>query len=618
MNLTSIEQNHQVIGAHVGAHVGAYVTGRGEVSFRLWAPLADRVELVLETPKSVLPMRKTERGYFEIKTREAASGTRYKFRLNGAHEFPDPASRFQPDGVHGASEVVGSDFNWNDQDWEGVPLHQLVIYELHIGTFTKEGTFRAAIEKLPYLKELGVNAIEIMPVAQFPGARNWGYDGVGLFAAQNSYGGPNELKALVDACHSHGIAAILDVVYNHLGPEGNYLSQFGKYFQLKYSTPWGAALNFDGDWSDEVRNYFLQNAKQWLDEFHFDGLRLDAVHAIFDTSAQPFLEDLTRLKNDLQKTLGRRLHLLAESDANDSRLLRSTQEGGIGMDGQWGDDLHHSIHALVTGERQGYYSDYGTLQQLTDAYQNGVIFDGEYSEFRHRSHGRSYKGIDRHRLVVCSQNHDQIGNRMLGERLKTLVGDQKQKLAAACVFLSPCMPLMFMGEEFGETAPFLYFVDHGDKDLIEAVRKGRREEFSSFRWQGEPPDPAASSTFEKSKLDWRLVQTPQAQKTLNYYKRLIEVSKWIRSERLLESDNCTAKLINNDRVVKLIGRSSSSTFVAFLSFSDVAEKVQVDPDLGALEMMLHSWDDSLSRDGNELMLQPFGAVALRGRRTDAR
>jgi maltooligosyltrehalose trehalohydrolase len=572
-------------------------------------------------------MTSRERGYFEISVPSAQPGDRYGFTLKTRHgqsiQLPDPASRSQPDGVHGLSEIVDSRFDWTEGEWKGLALEELVIYELHVGAFSARGDFQGVRERLRHIRDLGANAVEIMPVAQFPGRRNWGYDGVGLFAVQNSYGGPQALKSLVDDCHALGLAVILDVVYNHLGPEGNYLAQFGPYFQDKYKTPWGEALNYDGEWSDEVRRYFLENARQWLEEFHFDGLRLDAVHAIFDSSAKPFLEDLSELKAGLEDVTGRKLHLIAESDANDSRLLRARSEGGIGMDAQWSDDLHHCIHALLTGESRGYYADYGKVSQLAGAFAHGVIFEGIYSEVRHRSHGRPYEGIDRNRLVVCSQNHDQVGNRMMGERLLCLVGQRKQRLAAACVFLSPYLPLIFMGEEFGETAPFLYFVDHTDPELLEAVRRGRKAEFSGFDWQGEPPDPANADTFERSRLSWRLSTSADGKNLIATYRRLAELSRWIRRHRIFESPEVEAdgSVVKVRGLVQQDGSSSGRPLElqVFLSFSSETRQVWMDASNGPLEIVFDSWeDDGLSENPEtigegraEIALRPFQALALR-------
>jgi maltooligosyltrehalose trehalohydrolase len=396
---------------------------------------------------------------------------------------------------------------------------------LHIGTFTPEGTFDAVIAHLDSLRDLGVTAIEIMPVAQFPGNRNWGYDGVGLFAPQNSYGGPDGLKRLVDACHQRGLAVVLDVVYNHLGPEGNYLWDYGPYFTERHHTPWGPALNFDGPDSDQVRRFFLENATQWLRDFRIDALRLDAVHAIKDESAFPFLEELSATVAELSIQLNRRLYLIAESNMNDVRMIRPREQGGLGMDAQWSDDLHHAIHTLLTGERGGYYGDFGRLDHLARAYRSAFAYSGQYSPFRKRRHGNSPDRCPPWQHVVCSQNHDQVGNRMLGERLTQLVPFDSLKVAAAAVILSPYIPLLFMGEEYGEPAPFLFFTSHGDVELVEAVRKGRREEFAAFAWQGEVPDPQDEATFALCKLRHHLAEQGHHKVLRDFYRELLQLRK---------------------------------------------------------------------------------------------
>ncbi|MFO0841788.1 MAG: maltose alpha-D-glucosyltransferase [Gemmataceae bacterium] len=476
--------------------------------FLVWAPRADRVVLRLTEPVARdLPMRPMEDGYHQLVVKGVSPGQKYLFALPGGVACPDPiarpdpASRWQPDGVHGPSAVVDPRFAWGDGGWRGIALKDMVLYELHVGTFTPEGTFDAAIGHLDRLCQLGVNAIEVMPVAQFPGGRNWGYDGVYPFCVQNSYGGAAGLKRLVDAAHRRGVAVVLDVVYNHLGPEGNYLREFGPYFTDHYRTPWGEALNFDGADSDHVRHFFLTNALMWQDEFRLDGLRLDATHAIKDTSALPFLTELAEQADREARRLGRPFHLIAESDANDARLVRPRGQGGFGLAASWADDFHHAAHTLLTGERAGYYQDFGELSDLVWAYRDAWVYAGRYSPHRRRQHGNSPKGLGRDRFVVCAQNHDQVGNRARGERLSALVDRDGLGLAAGLVLLSPFVPLLFMGEEYGETAPFLFFTSHGDPGLIEAVRRGRREEFASFGWQGEVPDPQGEETFARSKLD---------------------------------------------------------------------------------------------------------------------
>lgn len=448
-------------------------------------------------------MEKNDRGYWKAVIGGVSPETRYLYRLDGDRELPDPASHFQPLGVHGPSQVVAHHrFAWQDHAWKGMVLDKTIIYELHTGTFTPAGTLDAILPRLDDLRELGVSAIEIMPVGQFPGERNWGYDGVHPFAVQNSYGGPQALKRLVDACHEAGLAVILDVVYNHLGPEGNYLRYFGPYFTDRYRTPWGDAVNFDDAHSDEVKNFFIANALHWFTRYHIDALRLDAVHAIHDRNATPFLLELRQRTRTLSEALRRPCHLIAESDLNDARLIRPPESGGCGLDAVWCDDFHHALHSLLTGERHGYYADFGAVRHLVKAIGEGFVYSGEYSVYRKRRHGSSSRDRPGGQFVVFAQNHDQVGNRMMGERMSRLTDFESLKLCAGIVLLSPCIPLLFMGEEYGEEAPFLYFVSHSDPGLVEAVRTGRSEEFAAFRWQGEPPDPQSVQTFLSSVLRW--------------------------------------------------------------------------------------------------------------------
>jgi maltooligosyltrehalose trehalohydrolase len=511
----------------------AVASDRTTASVVVWAPYADSVELcVVENPQpepSRLPeeritraipldrfgsdpSRSRSRGWFCTSVPDLHAGDLYRFRLKtpqGAVLRPDPASRYQPYGVHGPSAVVDTRFDWRDRDWiedprgqlAGLTLADFVIYELHVGTFTREGTFVAAAAQLDRLRELGITAVEIMPVAQFPGARNWGYDGVDLYAVQNSYGGPAGLQKFVDACHARRMAVLLDVVYNHLGPEGNYLASFGPYFTGRYRTPWGEALNYDGPDSDDVRQFFIQNAIYWLDEFHMDGLRLDAIHGIVDSSAHPFLAELADAVHRFAAEKRRHLAVIAESDLNDVRVLQSRAEGGFGMDAQWNDDFHHALHTVLTEERAGYYGDFGKVADLASAIERNFVYSGRHSQYRRRRHGNDASGYEPSRFVVFAQNHDQVGNRRSGDRLGTLLDFEQLKLAASAVLLSPFIPLLFMGEEYGEIAPFLYFVSHSDRELIEAVRRGRREEFRRFDWQGEIPDAQAGETFRRCILD---------------------------------------------------------------------------------------------------------------------
>jgi maltooligosyltrehalose trehalohydrolase len=526
--------------------LGATPLEPNRCQFFVWAPFAERVELHLLAPlERLVEMERFGNGYHRIVVEDVGPGALYVYRLDSDQEFPDPASRCQPEGVHGPSQVIGSSFAWNDEDWCGIRLRDFILYEIHVGSFTEEGTFDSVIPHLQRLRELGVNAIELMPVAQFPGERNWGYDGVFPFAVQSSYGGPDGLKRLVDSCHRNGFAVVLDVVYNHLGPEGNILGRFGPYFTDRYQTFWGPALNFDGPESDEVRRYFIDNTLSWLDEYHIDALRLDAVHVIADVSPRTFLEELAL---DVDERFARPRYLIPESAANDARLIRSRELGGYGLHAQWNDDFHHALRVVLTGDKKGYYEDYGELWQLEKAFREGFVYSGEYSRFRRRRHGSSSRDIPPERFVVFSQNHDQVGNRMRGGRLTESVCFERLKLAAAAVLLSPYIPLMFMGEEYGEKHPFPYFVSHSDTDLVQAVRRGRREEFASFDWGGEPPDPQDEKTFTSARLD-HLLREKEPHGTLHrFYRELIRLHKEIgaltgRSRELMDVTNDPANAV---------------------------------------------------------------------------
>lgn len=509
----------------------------GNCDFTVWAPFKKNVQLKLGN--NYYPMQKTDMGYWHISLK-AKPGQRYLYRLDSI-ERPDPASGYQPEGVHGPSEIINHSFNWQDKDWKNISLKNMIIYELHVATFTEKGTFEAIITRLEQLKRMGVNTIELMPVAQFPGKRNWGYDGVYPYAVQNSYGGPNGLKKLVNACHKKGFAVVLDVVYNHLGPEGNYFHDFAPYFTDKYNTPWGPAMNFDDSYNDEVRNYFIENALYWFREFHIDGLRLDAVHAILDMSAKPFLQQLSKEVKKISSQLQKPLYLFPETNLNKSALVKPVSNNGYGLDSVWLDDFHHSIHALLTGERDGYYQDYGQLKHIAKCINKGHVYDGIYSESRKCSYGDSSATLSAEKFIAFIQNHDQVGNRLKGERLSTILDFESLKLATGLLMFSPYIPLIFMGEEYAEDNPFLYFIDHSDQKLVDAVREGRKREFASFNWKGEPADPKSIKTFNSSILDWNKRNKGKHKIMREFYTELI---------RLRKNEKCRAFVKGNLLLIK--------------------------------------------------------------------
>ena len=538
-------------------------------------------------------------GYHSVMAEDVEPGDRYVYRLDDQRERPDPASRFQPEGVHGPSQVVDPHFPWEDDQWSGLPLQDYILYELHVGTFTPEGTFGAIIPHLDELRELGITAVELMPVAQFPGTRNWGYDAVYPFAVQNSYGGPEGLKRLVNACHGRGIAVVLDVVYNHLGPEGNYLWDFGPYFTDRYKTPWGSAINFDGPHSDSVRRLFIENALYWVTEFRMDALRIDAVHGILDFSAHPFLEELAAAVHDQAERLNRRVYVIAESDLNDTRVIRSRELGGYGLDAQWNDDFHHALHTLLTEDQTGYYQDFGRLGDLVKAFRDGFVYSGQYSSYRRRRHGNSSRDIPAGCFVVFAQNHDQVGNRMRGERLSQLVCRERMKLAAGVVFLSPFIPLLFMGEEYGETAPFPYFISHSDADLIEAVRRGRREEFAAFGWSQEPPDPHDESTFLRAKLNHDLRPQGHRQVILEFYRELIRLRKGLRALAHLSKEDMDVTSYERERVLVIRRWSAIDEAVIIFHFNESPVNISISFPKGRWKKQLDSADDRWQGPGSQ-------------------
>ncbi len=593
--------------------LGATYLADGRCQFCVWAPHVEQIEVQLISSRvERSALKKDNMGYHLGASENLGPGSRYVYRLDGGTQRPDPASRFQPEGVHGPSEVVDGKFPWQDDGWNGLALHDFIIYELHVGVYTQEGTFDAVIPYLQELKDLGVTAVEIMPVGQFPGNRNWGYDGVYPFAVQNSYGGPQGLKRLVNACHRIGLAAILDVVYNHLGPEGNYFADFAPYFTERYKTPWGPALNFDGPYSDEVRHFFIENARYWISEFHIDALRLDAVHAILDHSPRPFLEELGAEVHKLAAELNRRVYLMPESAANDARLIRSRELGGYGLDAVWSDDFHHALRSLLTGEQTGYYQDYAELKHLVDAYREGFAYSGAYSRFRKRRHGSSAKDIPAKRFIVFSQNHDQVGNRPRGDRLTDSVCFEALKLAAATVILSPFIPLIFMGEEYGETAPFPFFISHSDADLVESVRRGRREEFAAFQWQGAILDPQDEATFLQAKLHHEARRSDRHRVLYDFYRELFRLRKAVPPLADLNKDSMNVRGYDNEQVLFVHRWNEVGQVILVESFGDADKSITLPIPSGSWRKILDSTDEKWAGSGSSVPeeLQPAGAFTL--------
>jgi maltooligosyltrehalose trehalohydrolase len=568
--------------------IGVEALADGSAHARVWAPHARQVSLVLEGEPGAddgalvaVPLEREERGYFSAVVPGAAAGTRYRFRLDDQEPLPDPASRLQPEGVHGPSEIVDpARFAWEVETWDVPPLREWVIYELHIGAFTPEGTFDAAIARLPYLADLGITTIEIMPIAQFPGARNWGYDGVFPFAAQNTYGGPDGLRRLVDAAHRAGLAVILDVVYNHFGPEGNVAPRFGPYFTDRYNTPWGDAINFDGPGSDEVRAFFIESALMWLEECRVDGFRLDAVHQIFDPQAQPFLAELAAAVHTRAAALGRQAVLIAESDLNDPKLILPRDIGGYALDGQWADDFCHALETRLLGESSAFAAEYGDPSTLGTAMRQAFVYTGQFSSTRQRRFGRSPAPARRDQFVVFQQNHDQVGNRPGGERIGHMLSLPQRKLAVATVLLSPFVPLLFMGEEYGEENPFLYFTDHGDPDLVEGVRAGRRAEFAHWEWDDAAPDPQDVATFERSRIAPERHMEGESGALHAFYRELIALRR--RIPVLTDPDATHAVVEREDgQVLLLQARNEESETFAILSLADTECHLSVPLPAGA-------------------------------------
>jgi maltooligosyltrehalose trehalohydrolase len=564
-------------------------------SFLVWAPRAKQMEVHLLGPKDrTIAMQPGNSGYFSAMPEDIPPGALYQFRIDGQKERPDPASKFQPQGVHGPSQVIDPRFDWTDATWKNLTLEKLVLYELHVGAFTPQGTFEAIIERIPRLKELGISAIELMPVAQFPGKRNWGYDGVYMYAVQNSYGTPQSMKKLVDACHQHGMGVFLDVVYNHFGPEGNYTADYGPYVTDYYKTPWGDALNFDRAHSDEVRRYFIENALYWISDFHIDGLRLDAIHAIVDPSARPFLEELGAACHKRAKELGRHVLVVAESNLNKPQVVEKRSLGGWGFDAQWNDDFHHSLHVLLTGEQNGYLGDFHGIDDLCHAYRDGFVYEGQFSKFRQKRHGESSKTIPADKFVVFTQNHDQIGNRPLSDRLSQILNFEQLKLAAGVALLSPYVPLLFMGEEYADPAPFPYFVDHGDPALTEAVRKGRVKEFESYHYDAEFLDPSVEATFQCSKIDWALQRDGSHKIIREFYTHLLKLRSNVPALAHLDKQSMEVRCDKDAKILTVTRWHGQSRVCAVHYFGEAPRRFELPLEAGKWRKILDSSDSRWS------------------------
>jgi maltooligosyltrehalose trehalohydrolase len=576
----------------------------------VWAPLPKKVELQLN--KKSLPMSRNSDGWWTAEVPKAKPGDNYGFMLDGAGPFPDPRSPWQPEGVHKLSRLTDENaFQWSRPHFQAAPLESAIIYELHIGTFTPRGTFLAAIERLQHLVALGITHVELMPVVECSGGHGWGYDGVDLFAPHHAYGTPDDLKKLVAACHAHGLAVILDVVYNHLGPSGNYLAKFGPYFTKKFASAWGEGINFDGPDSREVRRFFCDNALMWLRDFHFDGLRLDAVHGIVDTSAVHFLEQLELEVEKLSAQSGRHLALIPESDLNDPRLLWSREHGGFELDAQWSDDFHHALHTVLTGERTGYYSDFGSIAALAKALRHAFVYDGEFSEHRRRVHGRSIEGLSGHRFLGYLQNHDQVGNRARGERSSHLMSPGKLKIGAALVLTSPFVPMLFQGEEWGASTPFFYFTDYQEPKLANAVREGRCREFAAFGWKPEDTaDPQAHETFEQSKLNWNEISQAAHAEILDWHKRLIDLR---RAEPDLSDGDLNKVRVNFDKKKHWLILERGSIRV-ICNFSKRPQRIPVSD--GASKILMAS-KEKIQMTKNHADMPPESIVILRSNKLKA-
>lgn len=555
----------------------------------VWSPFAKKVTLHNETTGEQLELEASGLGYWQLQTDKIADTDLYRFQLDDGQLLPDPASLSQPFGVHGASQAVNlHQYPWTDASWRNPDAGDYIIYELHVGTFTAEGNFKGLERKLDYLVDLGITAVELMPVAQFPGHHNWGYDGVFPFAVQQNYGGVMALQQLVDACHQKGLAVILDVVYNHLGPEGNYLKEFAPYFTDKYKTPWGEAINFDDAYCDPVRRYFIENALMWLRDFHIDALRLDAVHAIRDFSPKHIIKEMNDAVMMLNAATNSNKFLILETDLNEARYIQAEADGGFGVRAQWCDEFHHALRVAAGQERRGYYQDFNGLQHLVKSLKDAYVFTGQYSDERHRNYGTPTTGISGDHFVVFAQNHDQVGNRMLGERLSHLLSTDMQRLIATLVLTSPFIPLLFMGEEWGATTPFQYFIHHSDQKLIDAVHKGRAKEFAGFQDKGTPPPAQDEATFLSSVLQWQEPETGPHAAMLDYYRQLIALRKSHPALTCYDRSSVQVSCDEEKEVLVMERSKDGEKVYALFNFSQEERIIQLNDNAFPLDLAIAS------------------------------
>lgn len=571
--------------------------------FEVLAPQARTVEVKLA--EKTFPLQRQAKGWWAAEVDAANPGTDYLFLVNGEEPaVPDPRSAWQPNGVHGASRLIDqAAFAWTDEQWQAPPLASAILYEVHIGAFTPEGTLESAESRLEYLKDLGITHIELMPVATFAGKQGWGYDGVDLYAPHPAYGDPEALKHFVNACHGKGLAVLLDVVYNHFGPVGNYWARFAPYITDKHSTPWGGAVNLEDEQSNGVRRFFIDNALMWLRDYHFDGLRLDAVHAFIDRSAIHFLEQLADEVRTLETRLAKNFVVIAESDLNDPRLVQAKEVGGFALDAQWSDDFHHALFTVLTGESQGYYADFGTLADLAKSLQEVFVYQGNYSGYRKRNHGRPVVGLPGYHFLGYIQNHDQVGNRAKGERLSQLVSTGRAKIAAALVLTSPFVPMLFQGEEFAASTPFQYFTSFEDPEMGRLVSQGRKREFAAFGWSPqEIPDPQDKATFERSKLNWADLNEPRHAELWRWYRDLIRLRKTISD--LKDGDMSRVRVRFDERAKWLVVERNRIRVACNLGREPVSLNIG-----GGAELLLAS-DSSVVFDQAQIELGPDSAAIL--------